>query len=102
MIRWLRNIFWPVQDVGLLDLLLLQKSITSPKGDGRNGAVSQRGQDVLRHTVGDNRRVRSCRRACHKLPKQLDAYGVTFEELYNEPSTDTQAVVGDDQRIVTN
>ena len=34
--------------------------------------------------------------------KQLDAYGVTFEELYNEPSTDTQAVVGDDQRIFTN
>ena len=28
--------------------------------------------------------------------KQLDAYGVTFEEIYNEPSTDTQAVVGDD------
>ena len=34
--------------------------------------------------------------------KQLDAYGVTFEELYNEPSADTKAVVGDDQRIVTN
>jgi len=34
--------------------------------------------------------------------KQLDAYGVTFEELYNEPSTDTKVVVGDDQRIVTN
>ena len=34
--------------------------------------------------------------------KQLDAYGVTFEELCNEPSTNTKAVVGDDQRIVTN
>jgi len=34
--------------------------------------------------------------------KQLDAYGVTFEELYNEPSANTKAVVGDDQRIVTN
>ena len=30
--------------------------------------------------------------------KQLDAYGVTFEELYNEPSADTKAVAGDDQR----
>jgi DNA polymerase I-like protein with 3'-5' exonuclease and polymerase domains len=32
--------------------------------------------------------------------KQLDAYGVTFEELYNEPSADTKAVAGDDQRAV--
>ena len=30
--------------------------------------------------------------------KQLDVYGVTFEELYNEPSADTKAVAGDDQR----
>ena len=30
--------------------------------------------------------------------KQLDAYGVTFEELYNEPSADIKAVAGDDQR----
>ena len=30
--------------------------------------------------------------------KQLNAYGVTFEELYNEPSADTKAVAGDDQR----
>ena len=34
--------------------------------------------------------------------KQLDAYGVTFEELYIEPSANTKAVVGDDQRAVTN
>ena len=30
--------------------------------------------------------------------KQLNAFGVTFEELYNEPSADTKAVAGDDQR----
>ena len=30
--------------------------------------------------------------------KQLDVYGVTFEELYNEPSADTKVVVGNDQR----
>ena len=30
--------------------------------------------------------------------KQLDVYGVTFEELYNEPSADTEVVVGNDQR----
>ena len=29
--------------------------------------------------------------------KQLDAYGVTFEEMFNEPRTDTEAVTGDDQ-----
>jgi DNA polymerase I-like protein with 3'-5' exonuclease and polymerase domains len=29
--------------------------------------------------------------------KQLDAYGVTFEEMFDEPRTDTQAVVGDDR-----
>ena len=30
--------------------------------------------------------------------KQLDVYGVTFEELYNEPSADTKVVAGNDQR----
>ena len=30
--------------------------------------------------------------------KQLNAFGVTFEELYNEPSADTKAVAGDDHR----
>jgi len=29
--------------------------------------------------------------------KQLDAYGVTFEEMFNEPRTDTETVIGDDQ-----
>ena len=30
--------------------------------------------------------------------KQLDVYGVTFEELNNEPSADTKVVAGNDQR----
>ena len=30
--------------------------------------------------------------------KQLDVYGVTFEELYNEPSADTKVVAGNAQR----
>ena len=30
--------------------------------------------------------------------KQLDVYGVTFEELYNAPSADTKVVAGNDQR----
>ena len=30
--------------------------------------------------------------------KQLNAFGVTFEELYNEPSADTKVVAGNDQR----
>ena len=30
--------------------------------------------------------------------KQLAVYGVTFEELYNEPSADTKVVAGNDQR----
>ncbi len=30
--------------------------------------------------------------------KQLDAFGVTFEELFHEPCADTEAVTGDDER----
>ena len=30
--------------------------------------------------------------------KQLDIYGVTFEELFHEPSADTEVVLGDDER----
>jgi len=32
--------------------------------------------------------------------KQLDAYGVTFEEMFNEPRTDTETVTGDDQHAL--
>ena len=34
--------------------------------------------------------------------KQLDAYGVTFEEMFNEPRTDTETVTGDDQHALAN
>ena len=33
--------------------------------------------------------------------KQLDAFGVTFEEMFNEPRTDTETVTGDDQHAFT-
>ena len=32
--------------------------------------------------------------------KQLDAFGVTFEEMFNEPRTDTETVTGDDQHAI--
>ncbi len=32
--------------------------------------------------------------------KQLDAFGVTFEEMFNEPRTDTETVTGDDQHAL--
>ena len=33
--------------------------------------------------------------------KQLDAFGVTFEEMFDEPRADTETVTGDDQHALT-
>ena len=95
MIRWLLNTYFRRHGDWPLGLAALARKYGVPKRRRTLLRRILRRQDLLRHTVGDRTRygVADVKATEEITLKQLDAFGVTFEELFDGKGIDTHTKV---------